>query len=139
MVDFNNETTVATPPGEIVKVVILERREQVIESLESFHGKEGANIEMQHIRHVLRSRIMALWYQLQAMVKRRLKDAKGTEKEPSYEMIKEAITNAANEQEIIGAFEWMNEFIDDMGLTFIDARPRYKREIVEDANLKKGL
>jgi hypothetical protein len=139
MVDFNNETTVATPPGEVVKIVVLERREQVIEALENYHRIHRANVDTGDKLHLLHARVMALWYQLQAMVKRRLKGAKGTPHEPDYEMVKQAITGAEEESELIEAYEWMNEFIDKMGLTFIDSRANYDRTNVEDANQKKGM
>lgn len=137
MVDFNNETTVGTPPGDVVKIVVLERREQVIEALEKYHWIESADQDTTHKKDILRARIMAFWYQLQAMAKRRLKNQK--EGEPTYEEVKEAITAAKEESELIEAYEWMNEFVDDLGLTVIDSRPKYDRSIAEEANEKKGM
>lgn len=138
MVDFNNETTVGTPPGEVVKIVVLERREQVIEALEKYHWTESSDQDTTHKKDILRARIMAFWYQLQAMVKRRLAKTQA-EGAPSYDDVKEAITGAKEEDELIGAYEWMNEFVDDLGLTVIDSRPKYDRSIAEDANQKKGM
>lgn len=139
MIDFRNESTVSTPPGDVVKIVILERREQVIEALESYHllsiGDQDASLKLD----IIHARIMALWYQLQAMAKRRLKAAKGTDEDPSYDMVKEAITTSKLLDHLVEAFEWMNIFVDDMGLTQIDSRARYDRSNIEDANLKKGM
>jgi hypothetical protein len=139
VVDFNNETTVTTPPGEIVKVVVLERREQVIEALESYYSLEGSDVDMQHKTTVLRARMLALWFQMQAMVRRRRKDAKGGNEDPTYDEIQERMLVAKEFEQILDCFEWMNEFIDDMGLTYIDSRARYDRRNIEDANQKKGL
>lgn len=138
MVDFNNETTVGTPPGDVVKIVVLERREQVIEALEKYHWIASADQDTSHKRDILRARIMAFWYQLQAMVKRRLAKAQ-PEGAPSYDEVKKAITDAKEEDELIEAYEWMNEFVDDLGLTVIDSRPKYDRSIAEEANEKKGM
>ena len=137
MVDFNNDSTVSTPPGDVVKIVVLERREQCVEALESFHNVEAAQLETGHKLGVLRARVMAFWYEVQAMVKRRLvKVGDGT---PSYDEVKSGIEGARTEPELVEAFEWLNEFVDDMGLTFIDSRARYDRTRVEDSNSKKGL
>lgn len=137
MVDFNNETTVGTPPGDVVKIVVLERREQVIEALEQLHRVESAELDTGHKKDLLRARTMAFWYEIQAMVKRR--QAKAGEGSLSYDEVREAITKATEEKDLIEAYEWMNEFVDDMGVTVIDSRPKYDRSIAEDANQKKGL
>lgn len=138
MVDFNNDTTVATPPGEVVKIVVLERREQVIEALEGHHSV-GGEVDTSHKTQVLKARTMAFWYQVQAMVKRRLKDAKGGDDDPTYEEMKEMIADAEGFDQLVVVYEWLNEFVDDMGLTYIDGRPRYDRRNVEEANSKKGM
>lgn len=137
MVDFNNEATVSTPPGEVVKIVVLERREQCIEALESYHNVESANLETGHKVTILKSRVMAFWYQVQAMVKRRLANVKPGE--TTYDEVREAMTAAKTAEELVGAYEWLNEFVDSMGLTFIDSRAKYDRTRVEDSNTKKGL
>lgn len=139
MIDFRSDSTVSTPPGDVVKIVILERREQVIEALEAYHllsiGDQDATLKLD----IIHARIMAFWYQVQAMAKRRLKEAKGTENDPDYEMVKEAIKESKELDNLIESFEWMNVFVDDMGLTQIDSRSRYDRTNIEDANLKKGM
>ena len=139
MVDFNNDSTVSTPPGDVVKIVVLERREQVIEALESYHHTDFSKQDTSHKLAILHSRIMALWYQIQAMVYRRTIKAKGTEEDPSYAMIERKVLGAKTQDQMVEVFEWMNCFIDDMGLTFIDSRPRFDRTRVEQTNLRMGL
>lgn len=135
LVDFNNESTVAQPPGEIVKIVVLERREQVIEALEDYYRAEAGDIDTQHKLMVVRARVMALWFQLQAMAKRRLKKSV----ELSYDDVEAAVLGAKRIDDLVDVFKWFNEFIDDLGLTYIDSRARYDRTNIEDANTKKGL
>ncbi len=140
MVDFNNDTTVTTPPGDVVKIVILERREQVIEALENYHNVENASVDLQHKENTVHARILALWYELEAIIARRLEHAKGTEQDPNFAMVKNAITFEAKKfAAYVEAFEWMNAFIDELGLTNIDIRPKYDRRNVEDSNQKKGM
>lgn len=133
MVDFNNESTVATPPGEVMKIVVLERREQCIEALESYFHTEGAGLDASHKLMTVRSRILALWYQVKAMAKRRLKPEEYEEVVTDFGNLK------AQEEQLLMAFDWLNQFVDDMGLTYIDSRERYDRRRVEDTNTKKGL
>ena len=139
MVNFDNDSTVSTPPGDVVKIVVLERREQVIEALEAFYYVDHNHQETSAREGILYSRIMALWFQIQAMVYRRLDKAKGTEEDPNYQQIEEMIVKGKKFDQMVRSFEWMNVFVDDMGLTFIDSRPRYDRRNIEDANEKKGL
>lgn len=139
MVNFDNETTVATPPGEVVKIVVLERREQVIEALEAYHSIDASGVDTAHRLAILRARVMALWYQLQAMIYRRSAKAKGGEEDPTYNEVEEVMNSAKTFEDLLYAFQWMNVFIDEMGLTFIDGRPKYDRSNIEDANQKKGM
>lgn len=132
MVDFNNDSTVSTPPGDVVKIVVLERREQCIEALEMYHGMEGASLETNHKEAILRSRILAFWYQVQAMAKRRLPAEE-------YDEVARVVKEMKKFDELVEMFEWLNKFVDDMGLTTIDSRAKYDRTRVEDANSKKGL
>jgi len=133
MVDFNNEATVSTPPGDIVKVAVLEARAQVIEALESYHIMESSDTELHRKKDILRGRILNLWYQIQAMVKRRIADE-------DYQKIAKVIYSQKLEfDKMRDLYEWMNTFVDDMGLTYIDSRAKYDRTRVEDANMKKGL
>lgn len=132
MVDFSNETTVSTPPGDVVKIVVLEARAQVIEALEQYHIMESSDMELSRRKDILHGRILNLWYQLQAMVKRR-------NPPENYKQLTKILYGKPSFETMRATFEWMNEFIDDMGLTVIDNRPRYDRTIAEDANVKKGL
>lgn len=131
MVDFNNDSTVSTPPGDVVKILVLERREQCIEAIESYYTVESSNVDASHKAGLLRSRLLAYWYQVQAMARRRLKD--------DYEEIEKDMKSAKKTDDLLKAFEWLNEFTDDLGLTYIDTKQRYDRTHVEDANKKKGL
>lgn len=132
MVDFNNEATVATPPGDVVKIVVLERREQCIEAIESYYNVEATNLETHQRVAVMRARVMAFWYQVQAMAYRRLD-------EEVYESVVEDMRASKKADDLLLAFEWLNSFVDEMGLTMIDTRAKYDRTRVEDANKKKGL
>ena len=132
MVDFNNETTIATPPGEVIKMVILERREQCIESIEAYYNIESSDIDTSHKTARLRACIMALWFELQAMIRRRL-----TEQE--YEEVESGIRSSKSFQDLITSYEWLNKFVDDLGLTFIDSRAHYDRSRVEESNKRRGL
>lgn len=139
MVDFNNDSTVSTPPGDVVKIVILEARQQVTQSIEFYDRYEYQGLDAHGRLAEIYGNVRHLWNQLQASAMRRLKPAKGTEDDPTYEMVDEVIDRAKTYEELKAAFRWMNWFIDDMGLTLVDSRPKYDRRNVEDSNEKKGL
>lgn len=138
MVDFNSANTVSTPPGDVFKIVVLERREQVIEALESYHSIEGSGIELQHKLSIIRSRVLAFWYQIQAMVLRRI-GAKPRKDAHTYEEVSRAIYKAKTFDDLREAYEWMNNFVDEMGLTKIDTRRNYDDYDIEEANELEGI
>lgn len=133
MVNFDNDTTIATPPGDVVKIVLLERREQCIEAIEAFYDVEGRGVDGGSKLGTFGARVLSFWFSVQAMAKRRLP-------KESYEEVEKAFKGLKfKEAELIELYEWLNEFVDELGLTYIDSRAKYDRSRIEDANKKKGL
>jgi len=131
MVDFNNESTVSTPPGDVVKIVILERREQVIEALEAYYRVKDADFNPDAQEGVLRSRVISFFLELQSMLKRR--------KPEEYEEVRAAVFSKKKPEELREVFEWLNDFIDEMGLTLIDNKRNYDGMTFEEANKYDGI
>lgn len=131
MVDFNNEQTVATPPGDIVKILIIERKEQVIEALEKYHLADETGADPDTKLDIVKARLRSLWYELGPILKRK----------KSVDEYKTACDNIANlnkAKEVREAFSELNEFIDEIGLTQID-RKVWDRTNIEMSNMRKGL
>lgn len=124
MVDFNNETTVAQPPHLINHITYLERLEQIIEALESYYLIESNNMETYTKETVIKARIMALWFKMGAMVKRRLGEERFTE-------LDHAVKGMKKPEDLIDFFQWMNSFIDDIGLNKVDVKAKLSGNIME--------
>lgn len=139
MVDFNSENAVSTPPGDIVKIVLLERREQVVEALENLDLAKANRQDTTIKIDILYARVRALWNECQAMAVRRLKKAKGTDDDPTYAMVEKALLEAKEEAELYEAYKWLNKFIDEMGITKIDTRKNYDEMDIEEANMSEGI
>lgn len=131
MVDYNNESTVSQPFTQVMGISTLERLEHCVEALESFHISEMYNNENSQKRIILRARLLAVWYKLQATIKRR--------KPKEYAEIKEMIYSAEEEADLIAVFEFLNDFIDEMGVNRLDTKRSYLGLSFEEANALDGI
>jgi len=130
MVDFNNEATIGTPAIDIVRVSILQRRYDLFEAFEDYKKKRfsGSGVTLS----VVRARLISFFCDLQAMLKRRLK-------EEDYEEIVTTIFNSNKEEEILNIILRLNEELDTIRLTRVDTQRVYDRTIVEKENKEKGF
>lgn len=129
MVDFDNEATVGVPAGEILKILILQRRTYVFDSYELLVKQDSqgvvANVSL------FKSRLHALFLEIQSILKRRMKKDEYT-----------ALTEDLDSNEISVLYRVMisiNDQLDDLNLTRIDTRKRYDSTKVEYENGEKGL
>ena len=129
MVDFNNDTTIATPAGEIIKVAILERRSYFIDALEAYHKQKTPGIETH--TSILKSRLLALYLELQPAL----------ERHKSPEHLAELIDRIrSNEYEdLYEAFLIINRWLDKTKLTRVDTRETYDRRRAEEENKVYGI
>jgi len=73
MVDFNNETTVGTPAADVQRILILQRRNDLIEAMEAYHKVASSSSAGYAIdTHIIHARAMSLFYELQALLQRSL-------------------------------------------------------------------
>ena len=131
MVDFNNETTVGTPAAEIVRVLILQRRNDAIESVEAYLraiGKRQAG-ELYEVR----ARLHSLFLELQAGLKRRVEPG-------DYDTLRTIIVSPESElKDLVEAFEFMNEWLDNLRIIRVDIKKEYDSSKVTDEDQEKGL
>lgn len=129
MVDFNNEATIGTPAGDVVKILILQRHYDLLEAVEHYNKQvamgQEANIS------TVKARLYTLFIQIQAMLKRRLPSKE-------YEDFKEQI-QSDDDQKILEAIYRINEELDKINLTKIDTKKVYDSTNVEKENKVKGL
>jgi len=128
MVDFNNETTVGIPAGDIVRVLILQRRNDLIESLEHYRKEKyvGGFSDLS----IVRARLLSLFIEIQGMLKRRLK-------EEIYNKLKLEVFTSIKEDDLFRMVFEINETLDSIHLTKIDNKVVYDRKRVEIENKEK--
>lgn len=129
MVDFNNEATIGTPATDVVKISILERRYDVIEAFEHYKKKKFDGIQAP--LSIVRARLMSLFLEIQAMLKRKMKPE-------DYVLLVKGV-GADKYDEVMAAFIEINEFVDELRLTRIDNQRVYNSQDVEEENKVKGF
>lgn len=128
MVDFNNEATIGTPAVDVVRILILQRRSDFIEALERYNKMEYQNTSPDI--SIVKARLVSLFLELQAGLKRRLK------KESYTELM--AKVYHEDMAQVLEAFNYLNEYLDDIRLTRLDNRPKADKTKWEDVNKAYG-
>jgi len=129
MVDFNNETTVSTPAVDIVRVLILQRRADLMEALEDYIKKEGLGYS-QSI-NIVKARLYTMFLEISGMLKRRAPQ--------DYARLETGIRGLEETEDIIKIVLEFNNILDDIGLTKIDTRKKFDSTIAELENEEKGI
>ena len=128
MVDFNNEMTVSTPATDIVKVLILQRRNDVFDAYELWQKQEESGISGNG-RSLVFARIKTLFLELQPMLKRK-------KNKEEYEQLTKDISDKNKIEDNIYV---LNEFVDELKITKIDSRKIYDSSRAELQNAEKNL
>ena len=129
MVDFDNEATISTPAAEIVKILLLQARQNLFEAWEEYYKKMeyGTDVGLA----VVKARLFSLWLEMQATLKRRL-----TEKEYNH-IYRNALSD--KQSEVLSAILRLNEILDELQVTRLDSKRVYNRQNVEEENVEFGL
>lgn len=126
MVDFNAEATVSAAATDILRILILQRRNDVIDSIEQYRKIEEHS---DPDTGVIRARLFSLFLEIQAMIKRKRKD---------YEDISKG-TLSKKFDELLETFMILNEFLDENRLTRIDTKEVYDSTRVSSEDKQKGI
>lgn len=128
MVNFNNDTTVGTPAVDVVRILILQRRSDVIEALEQYNKMEYKCLDPD--LSVVRARLYSLFIELQAGLKRRLKP-------DIYSKLEQDIYSP-EKNKILEALVFINGYLDDIRLIRLDNKPHVDGTSWEDVNKAYG-
>ena len=131
MVDFNNEATVSTPASDIVRILILERRYNLMEAIERRILNDSMAIEAGQDLAVIKARLYSFYFEICEVIPRRMK----IEEKEQLEKDIQANDFAA----VMRAFRSLNSLLDTIKLTRIDTKKVYDPTLVEDENKEKGL
>jgi hypothetical protein len=128
--DTNKDySTIAKTPGDLVKILYLERWSYVIDAIEIYKKRETRNHKPPE--DILSARLYSLFQCVQPALKR-------TMKEDAYKRLVDKVYSKKPE-EFIQAFEIINAWFDKKGLTKIDTIQTYDRSRLEISNMMKGL
>lgn len=115
MVDFNNSETIGTPALDIVRVLILERRYNLMESFESYKRAKSNGVEdLQPELSSISSRLLSFYFEIQETASRHLTPE-------SKETLNKAF-ESEDFNDLFEAFKILNSLLDKLHITKIDIK-----------------
>jgi hypothetical protein len=130
MVNFNSDSTVSAPAADIMRILILQRRNDLLEAMESFYKVQdhGAEAEV----FVVKARLKTFFWEVQAAIKR-------NSKEDEYTILETAVLTAQDITTIEDLYKKLNEYLDKLRLIRIDTRSQYDSLRVTQEDEAHGL
>lgn len=130
MVNYNNDTTISTPPGDILKVAILERRAFFINSVEEYTKAKsrGADPSLQYINAALMSLYLELCDSMQ-------KDLEKTK----YDELTKKVKENASFEDAMDVYREMSAFLYRKNVTKFDTRKETDSDDIEGNNKAHGF
>lgn len=129
MVDFNAEKTVGTPAVDVVRILVLQARANVFDSLEKYNKDCSNNIDASQA--VLKSRIATWFLEIQAYLKRTNKAKEYSKTYESWEQKLFFNENILEKKEILSIIFELNKVLDELKIIRLDNRPAYDRTNIE--------
>jgi len=126
---FNAEATISTPAIDIVRVLVLQRCDNAIESIELHRRKSADGINFSTAE--ASARVNSLFLLIRNVLERRLKPE-------HYNILKDNI-KSEDIDKILKAFEVMLDALDQIRLTRLDTGKQIDTTSVEDENNESGL
>jgi hypothetical protein len=127
VVDFNSSETVSTPPDDLLKILILQRREFVIDCFEKYYGLESRGAAGTGREFQIRAALRGLFFEISAAMRRDL-DPK------EFERIKLSLRTEQPVGALEEAFDGMNDWLDKKKITRVDNRVNVDPSDVEGEN-----
>ena len=137
-IDFGSEGALATSKGHILALVVLGRRDAVINTIELWKEKKVANSgEAERLAFKLHGQVYSLFLEVEEVLQRRIKES---ESGVSFEKIKEDLEKDQLDNNIlVSHFKVMNKILDKLNLTRFDTMKNFDRTNVELENENKNL
>ena len=141
MVDFNSEGTVTTPPADVLKILILEKREYVMEAINKYQIEAFKGFAPKD--NYIKAGLFTLFLELKAMLlnsvfKKEKVLFNGKEEAITKQTI-ETINSNIKSDKWLEAFEFLNNYLYAKGLIKVDSRSHYDKSRVSAINKQKGL
>ena len=129
MIKTTTNDNITMPPAELLKILIIQRRNDSLESIEGYYKMLCAGAGAPS--NIVKARVRTLFLDLEAGLKRQLEEAK----------YKQLIVNVFSEDitKCIEGFREINAFLDTMNLIKVDTKKRYDSTNAEEENSTKDL
>jgi hypothetical protein len=133
MVDFNSEGAFTSNKGHILELLILGRRDEMINTFQLWkEAQVSSSSKQESYLHKIHSIMFAIFLETREAFKRKLKD--------NFSTLETLILDKSIDSEkAMICFIMINECLDELGLTKIDNKKRYDSRVIEEENKEKGL
>jgi len=121
----------SVPPADMLKVLILEKREAVLDAFESYNRLSYQNIEAE--TYEIKSRLITLFYELQGSLIKDMKDTK------YIELRDEILGDSSDIKSLKDVFIQLSEWLYSKRVTQFDNRKDRHPKSVEEANKYDGF
>ena len=117
---------IAIPPDELLKYMILRRRDDVLRKFEKYYRYKFARSKPP--TNEIRSKLLEFFSEIGPMYK-------NTKKLAEYNAVKDKIMNVQTPvEELLKTFERLNDFLYDKRIIKVDVRTRHDPARIEDEN-----
>ena len=121
MVDFDSEATIATPAIDVKRILVLQARQFVIDSLEAYYKSEQGGVSTE--ANIISSRVRSLFLEIRSGIRRHLKPL-------DYEKLV-TLVKGKTAEDVEDAFDIMDTWLDTIGLTRIDVKQKLGGNLAE--------
>ena len=135
MVDFNAEQTISTPPIDILKVMILQRYDDVLNSISSYYKYNDSGVQAPS--YVISARIRTLLYTLKPALDRWINPDTG--KLTTKDMEKILDNEDSTIEDLFKVFNELCWWLDEKKITRLDNLKVLKDMNPETENEDKGF
>lgn len=151
MVNFESDQLLTTNKGEILNLIILGRRDDLLNIFQKWREDCISNSAGKTTQeYKLRGSLFTLFLELERPLFRHLnKTSKDPDKDSTkenknkvkFEKLKAFVYNddTVEKDDIISAYDTINTFLDDINLTKIDTKKNFDSRNLEEENEHKGL
>jgi hypothetical protein len=129
VVDFNSDATVAVPAYDILRVLILQRRDAFIEALEAYYRTKYKGLVAS--TYEVRARLRSLFEEVRASM------IESIAAEDMVVLLEQV--HSPDFDCVLKAWRTIDEWLYDKKLTQFDSRIRYDSTRVEDENRMKNI
>ena len=133
MVDFNSEGAFSSNKGHILELLILGRRDELINTFQLWKEAQSSNSSKEEsLKHKLHSILFSIFLETKEALNRFYKE--------DYALIEDKILKRTlTDTDILKLFFKINSCLDELSLIKFDSKKKYDSRQVEQENYEKGL